>query len=119
MLSWFAQRPRQEAIKPKEITMRTMVRFSLPIEKGNQAYDDGALGKTLETLLAKLKPEAAYFCPIGGKRGGMFVFDMADSAQIPVVLEPLFGKLNAEVEISPVMNADDLKKGIAAAKAGG
>jgi hypothetical protein len=30
----------------------------------------------------------------------------------------LFGKLNAEVEISPVMNADDLKKGIAAAKAG-
>lgn len=98
--------------------MRTMVRFSLPVEKGNQAYEDGTLGKTLETLLAKLKPEAAYFGPTNGKRGGMFVFDMTDSSQIPMALEPLFGKLNAEVEISPVMSAEDLKKGMAAAKAG-
>ncbi len=98
--------------------MRTMLRFSLPLEKSNQAHDDGTLGKTLETLFGKLKPEAAYFGPIGGKRGGTLVFDISDPSEIPVLLEPLFHNLNAEVEISPVMNVEELKKGLAAAKAG-
>ena len=43
----------------------------------------------------------------------MIVFDMADSAQIPVIAEPLFMNLDAAVEFIPVMNADDLKAAIA------
>ena len=93
--------------------MRMMLRFTIPVEKGNQAFKDGSLGKTLESTMNKLKPEAAYFAPLDGKRCGMIFFDLAEPSQIVEVVEPLFSNLNAAVELVPVMNGDDLRKGIA------
>jgi hypothetical protein len=95
--------------------MRMMLRFTLPVEKGNQAFKDGSLGKTVESIMNKLKPEAAYFGPSDGKRSGMIFFDLAETSQIVEVVEPLFANLNAAVEIVPVMNGDDLRKGLAKA----
>ena len=95
--------------------MRMMLRFTLPVEKGNQAIKDGSLGKTLKSIMKKLKPEAAYFAPMDGKRSGMIFFDLAEPSQIAEVVEPLFLNLNAATEIVPVMNADDLRKGLAKA----
>ena len=92
--------------------MRMMLRFTLPVEKGNQAFKDGSLGKTVEALMTKLKPEAAYFSPMDGKRGGMMFFDLADASQIVEIVEPLFSNLNAAVDILPVMTGDDLRKGL-------
>ena len=99
--------------------MRMMLRFTLPVEKGNQAFKDGSLGKTLESIMKKLKPEAAYFAPLDGKRSGMIFFDLAEPSQIVEVVEPLFSNLNAAVELIPVMNGDDLRKGIAKATSKG
>jgi hypothetical protein len=93
--------------------MRMMVRFTLPVEKGNQAFKDGSLGKTIEGIMTKFKPEAAYFGPADGKRSGVMFFELTEPSQIIEVAEPLFSHLHAEVEIVPVMNADDLKKGMA------
>ncbi|MEA2978182.1 MAG: hypothetical protein QOF09_5 [Alphaproteobacteria bacterium] len=95
--------------------MRMMLRFTLPVEKGNQAYKDGTLKKTLETIMTKFKPEAAYFGPTDGKRGGMIFFDLAEPSQIVEIAEPMFSSLNAAIEIVPVMNGDDLRKGMAKA----
>jgi hypothetical protein len=44
---------------------------------------------------------------------GMIFFDMADPSQIVETVEPLFLSLNAATELVPVMNADDLRKGLA------
>jgi hypothetical protein len=95
--------------------MRMMLKFTLPVEKSNAAINDGSLGRTMESVLSKLKPEAAYFAPLEGKRGGMifFVFDLADPSQIVESVEPFFLGLNASTELVPVMNADDLRKGLA------
>jgi hypothetical protein len=68
--------------------------------------------KTVEALMNRLKPEAAYFSPMNGNRTGMMFFE---PSQIIEVVEPLFMKLHAEVEITPVMSADDLRKGLAKA----
>ena len=97
--------------------MRRMLRFTLPVEKGNQAVKDGAIARTVESLMSKLKPEAAYFGPSEGKRSGMVFFDLTEPSQIIEVVEPLFIDLNAAVEIVPVMNADDLRKGLSKIKA--
>ena len=92
--------------------MRMMLKFTLPVEKGNAAIEDGAIARTLESIMTKLKPEAAYFTPMDGKRGGVIFFDLAEPSQIPEVVEPLFLNLNAATELTPVMNADDLRKGL-------
>jgi len=96
-----------------------MLRWTVPVERGNEAIKDGSLAQTLESLMEELKPEAAYFWPEAGERGGMMVFDMTDPSQIPQIAEPLFLNVDAAVEFAPVMNADDLKKAleIVAAKA--
>jgi hypothetical protein len=47
--------------------MRMMLKFTLPVEKSNAAINDGSLGRTMESILSKLKPEAAYFTPLEGQ----------------------------------------------------
>jgi hypothetical protein len=50
-----------------ETAMRMMLKFTLPVEKSNAAINDGSLANTMESILSKLKPEAAYFCTVGRK----------------------------------------------------
>ena len=97
--------------------MRTMIRWTVPAGPGNKAVTDGTMTATIEAMLADLKPEAAYFFTHDGKRGGLMVFDMSDSAMIPRIAEPLFQSYEAEVEFLPVMNADDLSKALSSVSA--
>jgi hypothetical protein len=90
-----------------------MLKFTVPVERSNRAIKDGSLKKTLEAVMAKLKPEAAYFAALEGKRGGMIFFDMAAPSEIVEICEVLFLHLDASVEFMPVMNLDDLGKGLA------
>ena len=92
--------------------MRMMLRWTVPVEKGNETIRDGSLAQTIQSLLEELEPEAAYFWPENGERAGMIVFDMADTTQIPQIAEPLFMNFDAAVEFLPVMNADDLKQAL-------
>ncbi len=93
--------------------MRMMLKFTIPVEKGNAVIKDGSIAKTMESIIAKLKPEAAYFTVVDGLRGGMLFFDMSDASQIVETVEPFFLALNATTELAPVMNGDDLRKGLA------
>jgi hypothetical protein len=91
--------------------MRMLLRVSIPVETGNAAAKAGALGSTVERILADLKPEAAYFfADDNGQRCGSIVFDMADSSQIPAIAEPWFLAFNAKISLRPVMNPQDLGK---------
>lgn len=97
--------------------MRMMLNLTIPVEKGNAAFIDGSLVATIQGLMQELSPEAAYFFPQGGERSAMIFFDMSDPSQIPQIAERLFENLHAAVEFTPVMNAEDLKKGMGAAGA--
>ncbi|MYS91125.1 MULTISPECIES: DUF3303 domain-containing protein [Streptomyces] len=92
--------------------MRVMVKATLDTEKGNEAILGGKMPQIIQGAMEKLRPEAAYFGPAGGRRTCFMVFDMQDSSQLPPMLEPFFNDLNAEIEVFPVMNGDDLQKGL-------
>jgi hypothetical protein len=85
------------------------------MEPANAGLKDGSFGKVMQATMDRLKPEAAYFFADHGCRAALFVFDLKDSSEIPSITEPLFMQLNAEVEIQPCMNAEDLGKGLHAA----
>jgi hypothetical protein len=55
--------------------MRCLLKVSIPVETGIATISDGSLGKTIESILADLKPEAAYFAADNGKRTGFIFFD--------------------------------------------
>ena len=95
--------------------MRMLLKISMPVEAGNAAIKSGLLPKTMQATAEALKPEAAYFYPEKGRRTGLFVFDMEDSSQLPAIVEPLFQNLDAAVLVTPVMNAEDLERGLKAA----
>jgi hypothetical protein len=97
-----------------EDIMRTMIKITMPVETGNRAIKDGSLPKLMNSMMEKLHPEAAYFYPEGGKRTALMVFDMKDASQIPSLVEPFFVGLDAEISLTPVMNAADLKTGLEA-----
>ena len=90
--------------------MRFMVKVAWDVQAGNTLVRQGTLGSTVESILAGLKPEAAYFTAEGGKRGGILIVNLDDPSQIPAVAEPWFLACNATVEIMPVMLPEDLKK---------
>ena len=92
--------------------MRMMLRWTVPVEKGNAMVKDGSMGTMIEKLTDKLKPEAAYYLGHEGKRTGMMFFDMKESADIARIAEVCFMGGDAAVEFVPVMNGEDLKKAL-------
>src|SRR5579872_3133139 len=94
--------------------MRTLVKFSFPNDTMNDLVQSGKIGEVMERILRDLKPEAAYFATDeNGERGGFIVIDVKDPSELPRIAEPFFIECNARVKFSPVMNVEDLKKGLA------
>ena len=92
--------------------MRMMLQFAIPVERGNETVADGTIGRTFDALIEELEPEAAYFFTEDGERAGLMVFDMTDQAQCPRIAERLFRDLDAAVRFQPVLNPDDLRRGL-------
>ncbi|MFJ8108852.1 hypothetical protein [Streptomyces sp. NPDC096132] len=92
--------------------MRMMLKASMDTEKANELIRNGTLGKLIEESMAQLKPEAAYFTAEGGRRTVFVFFDMADPSDMPVISEPFFLELCADVSYTPVMNREDVQKGL-------
>lgn len=92
--------------------MRMLLKMNIPTEAGNAAIKSGALPATLAKLQEALKPEAAFFTVDSGMRTAYMVFDMKEESGMPVALEPAFS-LGSNITLTPAMNADDLRKGLA------
>src|SRR5918995_1936015 len=88
--------------------MRFMLTFRIPPQEGNAAMKDGRFMSTFQYGLEGLQPEAAYFSPIEGARGGYLVVNMDDASQIPSIVEPLFLGLGVTVQFHPVFTLEDM-----------
>ena len=88
--------------------MRCLLKVLIPVDAGNAAISDGSLPKTIESILADLKPEAAYFGERDGKRGGILIVDVGKPSDVPRIAEPWFLNFNADVKFRVVMTPQDL-----------
>jgi hypothetical protein len=92
--------------------MRFLIRARAPAEPGNKMIQDPNFLTKLEEYINKVKPEASYFMPIEGQRAGAFIVNADSNEQIPAMVEPLFQWWGANVDVIPVMNFDELKRGL-------
>ncbi|MER6955725.1 MULTISPECIES: hypothetical protein [unclassified Streptomyces] len=92
--------------------MRMMLRASMDTEKANELIRNGTLGKLIQESMEQIKPEAAYFTADTGRRTAYIFFDMADPSDMPVISEPFFLELGADISYTPVMNMEDVQKGL-------
>ena len=92
--------------------MRMLLKYEFGLEAANEAIRTGKIAEINQALAERTQPEAVYSSTENGKRTGYVFFDLSDTAQIPVIAEPLFQQVNATVEFIPVMNVDDLQRGL-------
>ena len=92
--------------------MRTLLKVELDTKALNKARLDGRMDTVMQETVERLQPEAAYFTPMDGIRTCYFVFDLKDPSDIPVISEPLFQTFEARLTYTPVMNGEDLQKGL-------
>lgn len=90
--------------------MKTIMIVSLPHHKFNAAVKDGTADAKTKKILDALKPEAAYFTEICGKRTVMLVVNLTDASQIPALAEPWFLTFEADVHFHPTMTPADLER---------
>lgn len=98
----------------KEI-MRTMLIAHIPNNEANiKAFKENPkmVGEGIAAILKKLNAHAAYFGADNGERTAYVIIDLPSADMIPVVSEPFFINLGAKVEIKPVMDIEDVKKGL-------
>ena len=84
----------------------------IPTTAGNKMVKDPNFLKTIEDYTKKFSCGAAYLTEVNGNRTMVFVLDLPSPDMIPAIAEPLFQGYEANVEIHPAMNLNDLKKAI-------
>ena len=92
--------------------MRMMMKVQMDTEAGSRAIADGSMPELMQETMERLQPEAAYFGPEDGIRTAFIVFDLRDPSELPPIAEPLFSRLKANVQMFPVMDREDLQKGL-------
>jgi len=95
--------------------MRMLWKVQIPVDSGNEAIKSGAMATAIRAFVERAKPECMYFTVTDGWRTAYGVVDMASSADMPRLAEPLFMELDASIEITPCMNPEELMAGLQAA----
>ncbi|MEU3610236.1 hypothetical protein AB0E83_33085 [Streptomyces sp. NPDC035033] len=92
--------------------MRMLLKVEMDTTTSNELIRQGAVQGLMQEALGRIRPEAAYFTVENGCRTGYFFFDLAESSDLPFLSEPFFMRLGAKVHYSPVMNQEELARGL-------
>ena len=90
--------------------MRMLMKVSFPHEKFNEAVRKGTAGQTINRILEEVKPEAAYFTEMNGRRTAILIVNLAEPSRVPALAEPWFLQFDADVEWHIVMGGEDMQK---------
>jgi hypothetical protein len=92
--------------------MRLMMTFKIPTDAGNKAGAAGDIGAAIDKLIKDTGAYESYFYMKDGMRAGVLFFEESDQANLTRYNEPLMQSLSAEIDIIPVLNLEDLKRGL-------
>jgi hypothetical protein len=102
-----------QLLQKGQVAMRFMIQFSIPTQYGNEIVRSGKIEKVIKKLGEEFKPEAMYFYPADGLRSGCMFIQSDNPAICAAVGERMWFGLQAQITVTPVMNGEDLGKGLA------
>ncbi len=73
----------------------------MDVEAANRAARGCALGKTIQSILDDLKPEAAYFASYDGEHTAFLSLEIKDASQMSAIAEPWLLAFKAKIELHP------------------
>lgn len=90
--------------------MRMLMTVRFPHETFNAAVRDGSAGPKTKAILDALKPQAAYFTEMNGRRAVVLLVEVGEPSEVPALAEPWFLGFSADVEFHIVMSPEELEK---------
>jgi len=90
--------------------VKMLLSVDFPLEPFNSLVRSGKAGEILGRILETIKPETAYFTEQDGKRGGIFVVNVQNPSDVPVLAEPFYLKFNASCKFRVLMSPEELQK---------
>ena len=90
--------------------MRMLLHLEFPLEPFNTMVKNGTAGAKIQKILEAIKPEAAYFTELDGKRGATLVVHVSEPSEVPALAEPFFLTFNATTRFRIAMTPEDLGK---------
>ncbi len=91
--------------------MRMMLLVTFPTARFNELWRKGEIGAKVRQIIEDTKPEAIYFGKgADGQRGAVVIVDVPTALDLPRVTEPWYLTLDAAVETSVCMTAEDIAK---------
>jgi hypothetical protein len=92
--------------------MRMLITVDLDTGRGNQLVHSGEMGPLIQSIMAAIRPECAYFHERNGGRAITLVAEASDNSAMVPLLQPFWLELGACVSAVPCMTAEDLAAGI-------
>jgi hypothetical protein len=92
--------------------MRMVMTMQMDTEAASRAIQDGRMGKVMDSMMERFRPEAVYYTTRDGMRTAYVFFDLDEPARMIEMAEPLFESLKAKIDFAPAMTADDVRQGI-------
>jgi hypothetical protein len=90
--------------------MKFLLEVTIPHEAFNAAVKDGSINDKMNRIMTTIRPDAAYFTTMNGKRGAIMIVDIDNAFDLPVVSEPWFLLFNADVQVKMFMTPEELER---------
>ena len=88
--------------------MKMILRITMPIEPFNSMIKKGTIGKTIEKIMADLKPEVVYFTLDNGERSALMIVNINKPNDYVKYAEPFFLEFNASIKYDIAMSPEEL-----------
>lgn len=90
--------------------MKMLLSVEFPLEPFNSHVRSGKAGEIIGRILESIKAETAYFTEHDGRRGGIFVVNVVNAADVPSFAEPFYLNFQASCKFRILMSPEDLQK---------
>jgi hypothetical protein len=88
--------------------VRFLAKVTIPKDVEDEASKSGALQRAVQSVIDRLKPEAAYFFEQDGGRECVFIINLDVGAS----LKAMFSDLQPSIYVTPVVNTAEFQQGL-------